>query len=307
MNSLLDKSLQTLELPRVLEMLAAFAVSEEAKERCLALRPASEIGEAATRQKQTAAARAMLEQRGAPALSGIKPVAPALSRANLGGVLNTRELLDIAGTVRCARQLKAYAPEDTTALDGYFGLLQGNRHLEDKIAGAIISEEEISDNASPDLSAIRRKMKSLGTKIKQILDQMIHSAHYQKFLQDNLVSMRNDRYVVPVKAEHRGDVPGIVHDISASGGTVFIEPAGVVAANNELHELAMKEKYEIEKILAALTAEVAAISDILAADYELMSAIYHSRLVSDFVHQQHKLYALHGKLDPVAVAPRKKQ
>ncbi|MDR0324699.1 MAG: endonuclease MutS2 [Oscillospiraceae bacterium] len=277
MSALTDKSLQTLELPRVLDMLAAFAVSEEAKERCLALRPASDIEEAAERQKQTGAARAMLEQRGAPALSGIKPVAAALSRAQLGGILNTRELLDIAATLRAARTVRAYASADRglkaepSSLDNLFRRLAGDKPLEDHITGCILSEEEISDHASSELASIRRKIRATGSKIRDTLNKYISS--HGKYLQDALITQRGGRFVIPVKAEHKNDVPGLLHDVSSSGATLFIEPAAVVQADNELRELEGKERKEIERILAILTAECDASGGLILEDYDALVAI----------------------------------
>jgi DNA mismatch repair protein MutS2 len=276
MNRLTDKSLNTLELPRVLEMLAAFAVSEEAKERCLALRPASNLEEAAGRQNRTSAAKAMMEGRGAPALSGVRPVGAALSRAGLGGTLNTRELLDVAATLRAARTVKAYASSDKaraepTALDSFFHLLSGNKYLEDRITGCILSEEEIADQASAELASIRRHIRLTSGKIRDTLNKFISS--HGKYLQDALITQRGGRYVIPVKAEHKNDVPGLLHDVSSSGATLFIEPAAVVQADNELREWESKERREIERILAELSAECDAARDGVLADYDALVAI----------------------------------
>ena len=277
MSALTDKSLQTLELPRVLEMLAAFAVSQEAKERCLALRPASDIEEAGERLKQTGAARAMLELRGAPALSGVKPVAPALSRASLGGILNTRELLDVAATLRAARTVRAYSASDKglktepSSLDGLFRRLAGDKPLEDHITGCVLSEEEIADHASGELASIRRKMRATSSKIRDTLNKFVSS--HGKFLQDALITQRGGRFVIPVKAEHKNDVPGLLHDVSSSGATLFIEPTAVVQADNELRELEGKERKEIERILAILTAECDASGGLILEDYDVLVAI----------------------------------
>jgi DNA mismatch repair protein MutS2 len=276
MDNLLDKSIKTLELPRVLEMLAGFAVSEEAKERCAGLRPALSHGEASGRQKRTSAAREMLEQRGAPALSGVKPVGAALSRVNLGGALNTRELLDIAATLRAARTVRAYASGDKgqtspAALDHLFNSLRGNKHLEDRITGCILGEDEIADHASGELAAIRRKIRLTSSKIRDTLNKFISS--HGKLLQDALITQRNGRFVIPVKAEHKHDVPGMLHDVSSSGATLFIEPAAVVQADNELRELESKERREIERILAELSAECDAGSDSISEDYNALVAI----------------------------------
>ncbi|MDR0294428.1 MAG: endonuclease MutS2 [Oscillospiraceae bacterium] len=275
MSALTDKSLQTLELPRVLDMLAAFAVSEEAKERCLALRPAASLAEAGERQEQTSAARAMLELRGAPALSGIRPVAPALSRASLGGALNTRELLDVASVLWAARTVRSYAADkgraEPSRLDGLFRRLTGDKPLEDHITGCILNEEEIADHASGELASVRRHMRAAASKIRDILQKIISS--HAKYLQDALITQRNGRFVIPVKAENKNDVPGLLHDVSSSGATLFIEPAAAVQASNELRELEGKERKEIERILAELTAECDESGDVIAEDYDALVAI----------------------------------
>jgi DNA mismatch repair protein MutS2 len=274
MSRLPDKSLITLELPQVLESLASFAVSEEAKECCLNLRPAISIEEAKLRQAQTSAARAMTEERGTPALSGIRPVAPSISRASLGGALNTRELLDIAAVLRTARTVRSYAASEKrrdtgpTPLDGYFNRLIGNKALEDRITGCILGEEEIADGASAELASIRRKIRTTGNKIRDTLNKFIST--HSKILQDSIITQRGGRYVIPVKAEHKGSVPGLLHDVSSSGATLFIEPAAVVTASNELRELEAAERKEIERILYVLTVECEAYGDTITGDYETL-------------------------------------
>ncbi|MDR1668781.1 MAG: endonuclease MutS2 [Oscillospiraceae bacterium] len=277
MSVLGDKSIGTLELPRVLEALAGFAVSAEAKERCLALRPAVTPAEAEERLRQTGAARAMLETRGAPSLSGVKPVAPALQRTQMGGVLNTRELLDIASVLRAARTVRSYhasgvkgAPSQA-ALDGLFARLCGDKPLEDRITGCILSEEEIADHASTELASVRRHMRAAASKIKDVLNRMI--ATHGKYLQDALITQRGGRYVIPVKAEHKGDVPGLLHDVSSSGATLFIEPMAVVQADNDLREWEAKERKEIDRILAELSAECDDARELLLEDYDALVAI----------------------------------
>ncbi|MDR1692160.1 MAG: endonuclease MutS2 [Oscillospiraceae bacterium] len=275
MTELTDKSIVTLELPKVLETLASFAVSDEAKERCLALRPALTLREATERLLQTGAARAMLETRGAPALSGIRPVAPALQRTQMGGVLNTRELLDIASVLRAARTARAYhssgARGAATAIDTLFARLTGDKQLEDRITGCILSEEEIADHATPELASIRRHMRAAAGKIKDILNRMI--ATHGKYLQDALITQRAGRYVIPVKAEHRGDVPGLLHDVSSSGATLFIEPMAAVQADNDLREWEAKEKKEIERLLAELSADCDGSRDVILEDYDALVAL----------------------------------
>ena len=273
MSELFEKSIRTLELPRVLELLAAQAVSAEAKRRCETLRPETEPEEAERLQEQTEAARAMIGLRGSPSFSGVRPVAESLDRADRGGSLNTRELLTIAGLLTCARRTREYFNDDAaekTAIDHLFLSLHGNRFLEDKIKGAILDEDTIADSASPELADIRRHMRAAQAKGRQILQRIIASPSYSKILQESIITQRDGRFVVPVKSEHRGDLPGLVHDISSSGATLFVEPMGVVQANNELIELEAKEKKEIERILAELSAEAAAHKDDIQWDYDAL-------------------------------------
>ena len=273
MSELFEKSVRTLELPRVLELLSAQAVSEEAKSRCLSIRPEAEAEEVLRLQDQTDAARAMIGLRGSPSFSGVKPVSESLNRADRGGSLNTRELLIIAGLLTCARRTREYFNEDAgekTAIDHLFQSLHGNRFLEDRIKGAILDEDTIADSASSELSDIRRHMRVASAKSRQILQRIIASPSYAKILQEAIITQRDGRFVVPVKAEHKADLSGLVHDISSSGATLFVEPMGVVQANNELIELEAKEKKEIERILAELSAETASHKDDIQWDYDAL-------------------------------------
>ncbi len=273
MTELFEKSIHTLELPRVLEHLADKAVTDEGKELCRRARPSSDRVEVARLLGQTSAAFTMLVQKGTPGFSGVRPVRAALQRADRGGSLNTRELLDVACVLRCARSVKEYgAGESRTVLDGYFQNLTANRFLEDKIGGSILSEEEIADSASAELADIRRHIRAAAGKVRDVLNRLI-SSNQAKYLQDTIITMRGGRYVVPVKSEHKNDIPGLVHDVSGSGGTFFIEPMGVVNANNELRELQAREEKEIERILAELSADCASFKDDISQDYELLVAL----------------------------------
>ncbi len=273
MSELFDKSIRTLELPAVLELLAAQAVSTEAKDRCRRLTPEMEAEEVLRLQDQTDAARAMIGLRGSPSFSGVKPVAEALARADRGGSLNTHELLTIAGLLTAARRVREYFNEDAqekTVIDHLFLSLHGNRYLEDRIKNSILDEDEIADSASPELADIRRHMRQAASKSRQVLQRIISSPSYAKVLQEAIITQRDGRFVVPVKAEHKGDLPGLVHDISSSGATLFVEPMGVVQANNELKELEAKEKKEIERILAELSAQAAAHQEDILWDYDAL-------------------------------------
>ena len=271
--SFFEKSLTTLELPAVLEMLAAEAVGDTAKEQARALKPSTEPAEVRRRQEETTAAKTMMVVRGSPSFSGVKDVRPSLARADLGGALNTRELLDIARVLQCARLVRGYIADDTvgkTPIDHLFYALHANKFLEEKISTSISGEDEIADGASPELANIRRQMRAAAARARDSLQKIISSPGYAKALQEPIITMRQDRYVVPVKAEHKGAVPGLVHDISASGATLFIEPMAAVKANNELRELAAKEKIEIDRILAELSADCAEHRDDISADFEIL-------------------------------------
>ena len=273
MSELFDKSIRTLELPAVLRMLADQTSCEAARAKAMAIAPSTDQQEVERLQDETDAARELIGQRGSPAFSGIKPVAESLYRADRGGALNTRELLDIAGVLRCARRTKDYWGDGggkKTALDHLFASVRGNRFLEEKITTAILEEDVIADNASPELSDIRRHKRAAAAKGRQILQRIISSASYSKVLQEAIITQRDGRFVVPVKAEFRGSLPGLVHDVSASGATVFVEPMGVVQANNELKELEAKEKKEIERILRTLSAEAAAYQRDILWDYDML-------------------------------------
>ena len=270
MNELFEKSIQTLELPRVLEMLAGCAVTDEGRERALALRPMTDIEDVRRAQEETSAAVKLLILRGTPGFAGIRPVAASLQRADMGGSLSTRELLDIASVLRCARGARDYGDsEEKTVISHLFRSLTPNRFLEDSITNSILSEEEIADSASSELASIRRHMRSTEARVRDILQRLI-SSNQSKYLQESIITIRSDRYVVPVKAEHKNAIPGLVHDVSSSGSTFFIEPMGVVKANNELRELAAREKKEIERILAELSAQCAAHKEDIGEDYTLL-------------------------------------
>ena len=273
MSELYDKSIRTLELPAVLEVLAQKAVSEAARERCRKLYPSSDLDEVRRLLDETDAARTRLGLYGSPAFSGVKDVSAALTRADHGGMLNTRELLDIAGLLTASRRVSEYDRDrqgEATVLDHYFSALHTNKYLEDRIRSAILDEETIADTASPELADIRRKMRVAATKGRQILQRIISSPSYAKVLQEALITQRDGRFVVPVKAECKGSLPGLVHDISSSGATLFVEPMGVVQANNELKELQAREEREIERILRQLSADCGDQMENILYDYDIL-------------------------------------
>ena len=272
MSELYDKSLIKLELDQVLALLAECAGSMGGKEACLKVRPSSDLDEVNEWLAQTTAASNLCTKKGNPVFGDVTDVSASLERADRGGSLQPVELLRIAGVLRCARNIKGYVSEDdaATVLDVLFNALTPNKYLEDKIFGAILSEEEIADNASPALADIRRHMRIQAGKIRDSLQKVISSPAYSKYLRDPIITIRDGRYVVPVKSECKNDVPGLVHDVSATGSTYFIEPMSAVNANNALRELELKEKKEIERILAELSAEAAAHAEDINLDYRML-------------------------------------
>ena len=273
MSELFEKSIRTLELPAVLEKLAAKAVSQAAKDRCLKLTPSTDVEEVLRLLDETDAAKERLGLHGSPSFSGVKDVSAALTRADHGGMLNTRELLDIAGVLTASRRVSDYDAQrqgEETVLDRLFTSLHTNKYLEEQIRSAILDEETIADTASSELADIRRKMRLAASKGRQILQRIISSPSYAKVLQEALITQRDGRFVVPVKAECKGSMPGLVHDISSSGATLFVEPMGVVQANNELKELEAREQKEIDRILRQLSAACAAQMENILWDYDIL-------------------------------------
>ncbi len=263
---------RALELDKVLSMLSTYASAADSKEMALNLRPETNITIAKGELKKTEDAYILLAKFGGPSFGSIKNVNNSVARANAGGVLTMRELLDIAENLRVFRSLHEWrsrqSDETSYSIDVYFGSLRPNQYLESKITSSITSEEEMSDNASPTLADIRRKMKQQAARIREKLDGIIRSQTYQKCLQDAIVTQRNGRFVVPVKSEFRGQIAGLVHDTSSSGATVFVEPMSVVEANNEIRVLQGKEQDEIERILTELSAETGNYADEIRYSYE---------------------------------------
>ena len=272
MSELYEKSLMKLELDQVLTLLADCAGSEGGKESCRKLRPSSDLEEVELMLQQTTAASELCTRKGKPAFSNVCDVSFSLERADRGGSLQPKELLSIGGVLRCARSIKGYVSEDDKAsiLDPLFNALTPNKYLEDRIFGAILSEEEIADTASSELADIRRHMRIQAGKIRDSLQKVISSPAYSKFLREPIITIRQGRYVVPVKSECKNDVPGLVHDVSATGSTYFVEPISAVNANNALRELELKEKKEIERILAELSSEAAAHAEDINLDYQML-------------------------------------
>ena len=268
---LFEKNAKALEFDKVLEKLAEFTSCEDARENALNLRPESSLAMAQALLNQTADAHMLLARFGGPSFGGLKNVNNALSRANAGSVLNTRELLDIAGVLRVIRTLSQWRESNAgvhSVLDPLFNALAPNKYLETAIFNAIVSEDEISDNASPALADIRRKIRVQEAKVREQLEKFTRSQTNSKFLQENIITQRNGRYVVPVKNEYRSEIAGLVHDTSSSGATVFIEPMAVVEANNEIRVLQAKEREEIERILYELSVQAGDFAQSIKNSYE---------------------------------------
>lgn len=274
----MDKSVfKTLEFDKILERLASFTESEAVKKRILSLAPFSTLSDAKNAQKETSeAVNTCLKIGNPPVNFYVRDITGAVKRSEIGGLLNPTDLLSVSGVMHVARRIKSYladAGSDAEILHGLGDGIITAKPLEDSINSAIISETEIADDASADLMQIRRKIKTLNAKIRESLDNMIRSETYKKYLQDPIVTIRSDRYVLPVKSEYRAEIAGIVHDTSRGGGTLFIEPMSVVNLNNEIRDLLNKEQLEIEKILAALSAEVAENSGIVLLAYDIISRL----------------------------------
>ena len=268
-----NRHIRALELDKILGMLAELASCPASKERALAIQPAASFREAMDLMRKTGDAHQLTNRFGTPSIYGLVPCGDAVGRARVGGMLSMRELLDIAGLLRCARTLnkwKSQAGSAPTSLDSLFFRLEDNRALEEEIARCILSEEEMADSASPELGDIRRKIRQSEQHAREQLDRMIRSTTYQKYLQDQIITIRNGRFVVPVKAEHRGEIKGLIHDTSSSGATLFVEPLGVVEANNQIRELESREAHEVSRILFTLSDQVGDDADRILTNYDVM-------------------------------------
>lgn len=266
-----NRHYKSIELDKVLLMLANHTSCGDASNLALELCPQSNISLAQVLVNQTSDAYGLLARFGGPSFGGLINVNNSLRIADSGATLSMRELLNIGSTLRNFRSLQEWRSRClgvSTSLDIFFDSLYPNKYLEEKIFVSILSEDEMADNASPELFDIRRKMKQQESKIREKLDKIIRSTHYQKALQESIITMRNGRFVVPVKYECRSEVPGLVHDTSASGSTVFVEPMSVVDANNEIKVLKAKERDEIERILCEISVEAGSFSDSIKSSYE---------------------------------------
>ncbi len=268
-----NRDYRVLELGKVLEMLAAKCSCADTADAALRIEPQTDLNKVHEMLLQTSDAHMLAGRFGTPSFAGAPNIANPLRRAQSGAVLSMGELLKIASvmkTIRMLRDWRSHCEGVSTSLDGHFMTLVSNNSLEEKITASINSPEEMNDRASAELYDIRRKIKSAESRVREQLEKLIRSATYQKYLQDALVTMRDGRFVVPVKAEFRGQVAGLVHDTSSSGATVFIEPMAVVETNNDIKLLKGREQEEIERILTALSGECGDDADMLIASYHTM-------------------------------------
>ncbi len=264
-----QKTLSTLEYDKIIDMLVLSAATDGAKALARTLLPSDDPEQVRRRQAATTDARRLIGTKGYPPFSASEDIIPSVERAEKGASLSTHELLNISSLLHSARGLIDYMHTDRlfpTVLDELFDRLQANRYLETAIDRAIIAEDMIADEASPALADIRRKIRTVNNKIKDTLAGYT-GGQRSKYLQENIVTMRGGRYVVPVKAEYRSEVKGLVHDTSSSGATLFVEPMAIIEANNELRTLESKERAEIDRILAELSAACSNSSGVLRVDY----------------------------------------
>ncbi len=269
----MERDYRALELDKILDRLAAETCCADAADLARSLRPVADLPLVQRLVDETDDACRLMAGFGSPSFGRLSNVTNALRRAEAGASLALGEFLRIAEVLRVIRSLsewRAHCAGVSTVLDDRFAVLAPNKYLENRIAAVVVSEEEVADTASPTLADIRRKMRAASARVREQLDKLVRSPAYAKALQEPIVTIRSGRFVVPVKAEHRGEVAGLVHDSSASGATVFVEPMGVVEANNDLKVLRSKEEAEIERILLELSAEVGSFATAIIADYTVL-------------------------------------
>ncbi|MCQ2426982.1 MAG: endonuclease MutS2 [Clostridia bacterium] len=265
-----DKTVNVLEFDKIRAMLAERAGTEGARNAALVLMPEDDPVRVEALLKRTEDARALYTEKGLPPFGGVKDLSAHIERAEKGAMLSPAELLDVANLLRTARGLSEYGKTNRTfqtVLDEIFDRLMPERRLEERIFMSVLSEDTIADEASGTLADIRRKIRQTTSRIRELLARFT-GGEYSKYLQESIVTIRNGRYVIPVKAEHKNEIKGLVHDTSSSGATFFIEPLAVVEANNELHTFESQEKYEIEKVLYELSSAVADAAEVIKYDGE---------------------------------------
>ena len=312
-----NRHYRALELDKVLQLLSREASCSESQERILSMEPSTGLYEVNLLLQETDDAHMLTGRFGSPSFGGLQNVANSLRRAQAGASLSMGELLKVAEVLRVMRGLTQWRKRSEgleTSIDWRFEALTPNKYLEEKIASSVLSEEEMADGASQALGDIRRKINAASLRVREKLDHMIHSPAYQKYLQEPIVTLRGGRFVVPVKAECRGEVPGLVHDTSGSGATVFVEPMAVVEANNDIKVLKSKEEAEIERILYELSQEAGGFADSIIEGYNAAIELdilfakaklaYRMKATLPEVNDQGKIYlkkARHPLIDPKAV------
>lgn len=293
-----EKTIRILEFGKIVDRLVSLTVSSLGAELAQQLLPSSDFEKVKMDLKETSDGVNFISRRGSPPLGGINDIRDSIKRADIGSMLNPGELIRISGVLRAVRNMKNYASGDNIKTDedniigGLINSLEANKRVEDKINLCIVSEEEISDNASSALGNIRKQIRHAQNSIKDKLNDLVRSSKYQKYMQESIVTLRGDRYVIPVKQEYRSEIPGLIHDSSASGATLFVEPMAVVEANNSIRELKIKEQTEVERILHELSSDVSEISVALNSNISLLSKL-------DFIFAKAKL-----SLDFNCVCPR---
>lgn len=317
-----EKTLRILEFDKIIVKLLSLTSSPLGSELAGKLLPEADFGKVQRSLKETSDGVTFIARRGSPPMGGIHDIRDSLRRVDIGAVLSPGELLKISGVLRAVRNLKNYSndgrikTDDDNVANELIRCLESNKRIEDRINISIVSEEEISDMASPALSNIRRQIRHAQNSIKDRLNDILRSSKYQKYMQESIVTMRGDRYVIPVKQEYRAEIPGLIHDSSASGATIFIEPMAVVEANNNIRELKIKEQAEIERILAELTEDVGSIIDALKSNISLLAKLdfifAKAKLSLDYncvcpkLNNEHKIVIKKGRhplLDPKNVVP----
>jgi DNA mismatch repair protein MutS2 len=272
------RSKKILEFDKIIEILKGYAISEPGKDMIKSILPVNNLEWVVNLLKETEDAVIYIKRRSIPSIDGISNIKNSLRRVELGGILNPSELIKICDNMRVARRLKEHLSSVDVQLtenstEQLIKALYQNKRLEEKISNAILSEDEISDNASPGLYSVRRQINSLSSNIKDKLNEIIHSAKYQKMIQESVVTLRGDRYVIPIKQEYRSSFPGLIHDTSSSGATIFVEPMAVVEINNNIKQAKAKEAEEIEKILLELTEDVLTVVEQLDKNVTILSKI----------------------------------
>ncbi len=316
-----EKTIRILEFGKIINKLENLTVSGLGRELAGALFPRKNYAEIRNSLKETSDGVAFLVRKGSPPFGGIHDIRNSLKRADMGAVLNPGELLAVADTLRACRNLKNYTSdniinEKDNIVNELISCLETDRRIEEKISSAILNEEEIADSASTALSNIRRQIREMQSSIREKLNDIIKSSRYQKFMQESIVTMRGDRYVIPVKQEYRNELPGLIHDSSSSGATIFIEPMAVVEANNNIKQLSIKEQLEIERILGELTCDVRSIIDSLKSDVSILARLdfifAKARLSTDYkcvcprINDERRIIIKRGRhplLDPKTVVP----